>query len=91
MARPITSIAAVISTGSATSTINTMNNTIVNTASNLRVASAAQLNNRQPVKQTGTFTANKSGDLKIIDLTDEEDRSKTSMYYKQMSNLRHMY
>ncbi|KAJ9592700.1 hypothetical protein L9F63_015617, partial [Diploptera punctata] len=75
--RPITSIAAAIATGSPTSTVNTMNTTVVNTANNLRIASAAQLNNRQPVKQIA-FAANKSCDFKIIDLTDEEDKSKSS-------------
>jgi hypothetical protein len=62
-----------------TSTANTINNTIVNTATHLRVATASQLNNRQQPKPSTLYSPNKPvADLKIIDLTDEEDRAKTS-------------
>ena len=56
-----------------------MNSTVVNTTNSLRIASAAQLNNRQPGKQTNQYSPPKSGDLKVIDLTDEEDRGRAGM------------
>lgn len=84
VARPAvtTTTTATISTGSVTSTINTVNNIVVNTSNNLRVATASQLNNRQQPNPT-VFAPNKpNSDLKVIDLTDEEDRAKTSKYLK---------
>ncbi|XP_021929406.1 uncharacterized protein LOC110834501 isoform X3 [Zootermopsis nevadensis] len=80
VARPAvtTTTTATISTGSVTSTINTVNNIVVNTSNNLRVATASQLNNRQQPNPT-VFAPNKpNSDLKVIDLTDEEDRAKTT-------------
>jgi hypothetical protein len=66
-------------TGSITSTANTVHNTVVNTATHLRVATASQLNSRQQAKPSIPYSPNKPvADLKIIDLTDEEDRAKTS-------------
>ncbi|XP_033608617.1 activating transcription factor 7-interacting protein 1-like [Cryptotermes secundus] len=73
------STAVVTTTSSMTSTANTVNNTVVNTATNLRVATASQLNNRQQPKTSTPYTPSKpNADLKIIDLTDEEDRAKTT-------------
>jgi hypothetical protein len=66
-----------------TSTANTVNNTVVNTATSLRVATASQLNNRQQPKPSTVYAPSKPiADLKIIDLTDEEDRAKTSKSHK---------
>jgi hypothetical protein len=81
VARPTYCIATTVvtTTGSMTSTVNTVNSTVVNTTTNLRVATASQLNNRQQPKPSAVYSPNKpNSDLKIIDLTDEEDRTKTS-------------
>jgi hypothetical protein len=83
VARPTFSVAATVvtTTGSMTSTANTVNNTVVNTATSLRVATASQLNNRQQPKPSTVYTPSKpNAELKIIDLTDEEDRAKTSKF-----------
>jgi hypothetical protein len=84
VARPAltTTTTATTSTGPVTSTISTTNNIVVNTTNNLRVATASQLNNR-PQSKPPVYSPNKTNaDLKVIDLTDEEDRAKTSKYLK---------
>lgn len=71
-----TATTAAVSTGLTTSTINS---TVVN--NNLRVAQASQLSSRQQSKLPTVYSSSKSNvDLKVIDLTDEEDRSKSSKY-----------
>nr|CCX34999.1 windei [Blattella germanica] len=72
--RPGQSHTIISTAGSSTSTVSTVNSTAVNATNSLRIASAAQLNNRQPVKPTGSYTT----PTKIIDLTDEEDRAKAN-------------
>jgi hypothetical protein len=76
-----TTTTAATSTGPMTSTINTANNIVVNTTNNLRIATASQLNNRQQSKPPVYATNKPNADLKVIDLTDEEDRAKTSKYF----------
>jgi hypothetical protein len=65
-----------------TSTTNT-SNIVVNTTNSLRIATASQLNNRQPSKPPVCAPSKPNADLKVIDLTDEEDRSKSSKYLSQ--------
>jgi hypothetical protein len=72
-----TATTAATTTGTITSTVST----VVNTTNSLRVATASQLN-RQQSKLPAAYPPNKpNADLKIIDLTDEEDRAKTSKYF----------
>jgi len=81
IARPAvtTTTSAALSTGPTTSTVSTISNTVVN--NNLRVAQTSQLNSRQQSKTPAVFAPGKSNvDLKVIDLTDEEDRAKSSKY-----------
>ena len=81
IARPAvtTTTTAAISTGPTTSTVSTISSTVVN--NNLRVAQASQLSSRQQSKTPAVYSPGKSNvDLKVIDLTDEEDRAKSSKY-----------
>jgi hypothetical protein len=81
IARPAatTTTTAAVSTGSTTSTVSTINSTVIN--NNLRVAQTSQLSSRLQSKPTTVYSPNKSNvDLKVIDLTDEEDRAKSSKY-----------
>ncbi|XP_069701502.1 trichohyalin-like isoform X3 [Periplaneta americana] len=84
LGRPSSSIgSAAIATGT-TSTISTVNSTVVNTTNSSRIAAASQLNSRQLSKQPTTYPPNKSSsDLKVIDLTDEEDRAKAIVGLKR--------
>ena len=80
IARPAvtTTTTTAVSTGPITSTVSTISGTIVN---NLRVAQTSQLSSRQQSKTPTIFPPGKSNvDLKVIDLTDEEDRAKSSKY-----------
>jgi len=81
IARPAvtTTTTAAVSTGPTTSTVSTISSTVV--SNNLRVAQTSQLSSRQQSKTPSVFGPGKSNvDLKVIDLTDEEDRAKSSKY-----------
>jgi len=81
IARPAvtTTTTTAVSTGPTTSTVSTISNTVVNNS--LRVAQTSQLSGRQQSKTPTVFSPGKSNvDLKVIDLTDEEDRAKSSKY-----------
>jgi hypothetical protein len=74
-----TTTTAAVSTGASTSTVSTISNTVVN--SSVRVAQTSQLSSRQQSKTPTVYSSGKSNvDLKVIDLTDEEDRAKSSKY-----------